>query len=217
MAGRRFIPALGLHFLTPLYDPVVALTTRERAFKLAVMSLAAVRGGERVLDVGCGTGTLAIWLKRAVPEASIRGLDADAEILARARHKARRADAQVQFDRGLSTALPYPDASCDKVVSSLFFHHLRLEEKRATLRELYRVLRPGGGLFVADWGKPKGFLRVMFYAVQLLDGFENTRDNVAGRLPRLFEEAGFEHAALRGEIHTVLGTIALYQAARPSR
>jgi ubiquinone/menaquinone biosynthesis C-methylase UbiE len=209
-----YIPALSFHTLTPLYDPLVALTTRERTFKRALIQLADVRAGQRVLDVGCGTGTLAIWLWQAAPGSSVTGLDADASMLARARDKARRADATIRFDRALSSALPYPDGSFDKVVSSLFFHHLDAAGKRATLREVHRVLAPGGALYMADWGKPGALLRIMFYAVQLLDGFESTRDNVEGRLPQFFTEAGFHRAALVNEVATILGTIGLYSAVK---
>lgn len=165
--------------------------------------------------LGCGTGTLSIWLKRMVPGASITGLDTDSKILALARGKAWREDAHIQFDQGLSSALPYADATFDKVVSSLFFHHLNTEQKRATLREVLRVLRPGGELFVADWGKPNAFLRIMFYTVQLLDGFESTRDSVEGRLPQIFLDAGFERVAAAGEVTTALGSIALHSAMKP--
>ena len=213
-AHRRFVPALGFGFLTPFYDPLVALTTRERTFKRLLIAQAGVSEGERVLDLGCGTGTLAVWLKQAVPGASVVGIDADEKVLARARRKAARAGVEVRFDRGLSQQLPYDGCSFEGVVSSLFFHHLRPSEKHMTLREAYRVLAPGGRLHVADWGKPNPMLRVMFYAVQVLDGFENTRDNVEGRLDRFLEEAGFREVSMRAEVNTPLGTIALYDGVK---
>jgi ubiquinone/menaquinone biosynthesis C-methylase UbiE len=213
---EHYVPALGFHFLTPLYDPLVALTTRERAFKRLLMAQASVHGTHRVLDVGCGSGTLLIWLKQATPAASVTGIDADAKILVRARQKARQARTEIAFDQGLAFALPYADGTYDRVVSSLLFHHLQPEDKRATLREIHRVLVPGGELHVADFGRPNRLLRLMFYVVQLLDGFENTRDNVEGRLPILFEEAGFEQVRLRAQLPTILGTMTLYSAVKPA-
>ena len=212
--SRNFIPALGLHALTPFYDSVVAFTTRERAFKQALIRLAAVKAAERVLDVGCGTGTLAVAIKQAAPEAIVTGLDADEAMLARARRKARLGGAAVEFIRGDSRALPWADNSFDKVVSSLFFHHLEREDKGLTLREILRVLRPGGELLVADWGRADGFRRVMFYVVQLVDGFAGTQDNVAGRLPEFFARADFRDISVAAEIAAPLGSIALYRAVR---
>jgi ubiquinone/menaquinone biosynthesis C-methylase UbiE len=215
-ASRRYIPALGFDFLTPLYDPLVAATTRERTFKRALLAQAGVRDGERVLDLGCGTGTLAIAVKQAAPGAAVTGVDADEAVLARARRKAARAGVEPRFDRAMADRLPYADASFERVVSSLFLHHLQPNEKRVCLREVYRVLAPGGELHVADWGKPDPLLRPMFYAVQMLDGFANTRDHVEGRLGQFFQDAGFREVAMPAKVSTCLGTIALYRAVRPT-
>ena len=211
-AQRRYVPALGWQWLTPLYDPLVAATTRERLFKQKLIDQAAVREGDRVLDLGCGTGTLAIRLKQAVPGAVVVGVDGDEAILARARHKAARAGVELRFDLAMAQQLPYADASFERVVSSLFFHHLQPNEKRLTLLEAYRVLAGGGELHVADWGKPNPWLRVMFYAVQILDGFPNTRDHAQGRLGQFVQAAGFRDVAMAAKLDTCLGTIALFRA-----
>jgi ubiquinone/menaquinone biosynthesis C-methylase UbiE len=215
-AYRRYVPALGFELLTPFYDPLVAATTRERIFKRLLIAQAQARDGARVLDLGCGTGTLAIWLKQAVPGARVIGLDADEAVLARARRKALQAGVDVRWDRGMAQKLPYADASFERVVSSLFFHHLQPNEKRVVLDEAYRVLAPGGELHVADWGKPNPLLRLMFYAVQVVDGFENTRDNVEGRLGQFFQDAGFREVGVPAKVDTCLGTIALYRGVKPS-
>lgn len=211
-----YVPALGYGFLTALYDPVVAATTRERTFKERLIRQANIGPGHAVLDVGCGTGTLATWIKRAVPEAAVTGLDGDTRVLAIARRKAERAGVEARFDRGFSYALPYPDAVFDRVVSSLFFHHLTHDAKARTIAEIRRVLKPGGELHVADWGAPSSaWRRLLFYAIQWLDGFETTRDNVAGRLPQLFATGGLVDVQQRGAVETVFGTLALYSARRP--
>lgn len=217
MANKQgYIPALGYDALTALYDPVVALTTRERTFKTALINQARIAGGHRVLDLACGTGTMAVWIKARVPGAEVTGIDGDPKVLARARAKAAAAGAAIRFDEGLSYALPYPDKAFDRVLSSLFFHHLSREDKLRTAREVFRVLRPGGEFHVADWGKAANpLMRVLFYAIQILDGFPNTADNVLGRLPEVFRSAGFGDAAVKGEFSTVFGTMILYQAGRP--
>lgn len=216
MAESRYVPALRFRWLTPAYDAVVRATTRERRFKSALIGQAQFQAGEQVLDLACGTGTLTLWIKQRHPGVDVRGMDGDSDILAIARRKARRAEVAVQFDQGLSFRLPYPDASFDKVLSSLFFHHLSWDDKQRTANELLRVLRPGGELHVADWGRATGpWMRTAFLIVQMLDGFANTQDNVDGRLIELFQGAGFAEVSQTATLSTLFGTLALYRAVRP--
>lgn len=213
--NSRFVPALRFRWLTPVYDVVVRVTTREKTFKAALIEQANFEPGQRVLDLACGTGTLAVWTKLRHPRVDVTGIDGDPDILAIATRKAFEAGVAVRFDRGLSFELPYADAYFDRIVSSLFFHHLSWRDKERTARELYRVMRPGGELHIADWGRATGpVMRGAFMMVQLLDGFANTRDNVAGRLVDLFQDAGFSAVRQQRTFSTVLGTMALYSAAR---
>lgn len=211
-----YVPALGFRWLTPLYDTVVRLTTRERTFKCALIQQAAIAPSHHVLDLGCGTGTLSLWIKQKNPSAVVVGVDGDAAVLAIASRKAHRAGLLVRFDREMSDSLPYPDAHFDRVVSSLFFHHLSREAKLLAMREMHRVLRPGGEAHLADWGRAaNGAMRALFVLVQLLDGFTNTEDNVSGRLSGLLESAGFVGVTERRTFSTMLGTMALYSATKP--
>src|SRR3954463_8119925 len=101
MPGRRqFVPALRFDALTPLYDPVVAITSRERAFKQRLLAHARIKAGESVLDLACGTGTLAIEIKKQRPKAKVAGLDADSQMLNRARQKAQDAGVKIDFRSG---------------------------------------------------------------------------------------------------------------------
>ena len=212
-----YVPALGYRVLTRLYDPVVALTTREHRFKRALIAQAALQPGQQVLDLACGTGTLAIWMKQAQPALRVSGVDGDLEILGIARAKAVREGADIQWHHGLSTGLPFAADSFDRVTSSLFFHHLQPAAKRASFAEARRVLRAGGELHVADWGAPHNpLMRVAFLLIRLLDGFSNTADNAAGRLPALMREAGFAEVQLREQFATVFGTMTLYSARKPA-
>jgi ubiquinone/menaquinone biosynthesis C-methylase UbiE len=213
----HYVPALGFHWLTPAYDAVVGVTTRERTFKSALIEQANFQSGQQVLDVACGTGTLAVWIQQRHPGVTVTAIDGDPKILAIAAHKASAAQVSIQFDHGFSFSLPYPDARFDRVVSTLFFHHLSWSDKQRTAAELHRVLRPGGELHVADWGRATGFLmRGAFQAIQLLDGRSNTQDNVEGKLAGLFEDAGFTNVLQTRTFSTVFGTMALYRAARPA-
>ncbi len=213
--SRGYLPALRFPALTRVYDPVVRATTREGRFKEMLVEQAAAEAGQRVLDLGCGTGTLAIQVKQRQPGAEVIGLDADPAMLERGRSKASEAGADVQLDEGYSTELPYEDASFDRVLSTLFFHHLDPEPKRQTAREIARVLRKGGELHVADWGAPADpIMAAAFFGVRLFDGLENTAENFHGELPRIFEEAGLQNAEQTDRIRTVFGTLALYRARR---
>jgi ubiquinone/menaquinone biosynthesis C-methylase UbiE len=212
---RGYLPALRFSAFTRLYDPVVRLTSREERFKQMLVDQVAPEPGQRILDLGCGTGTLAIQVKSREPGAEVVGLDADPEMLAQARAKAERDRVELQLSEGMSDELPFEDGSFDRVLSTLFFHHLDPEPKRRTAREIARVLRKGGELHVADWGKPADpVMAAAFLSIRLLDGFENTADNVHGDLPRIFEEAGMRNASETDRIRTVLGTMALYRAER---
>ena len=216
MSDGDFVTALRVPALTRFYDPVVALTTRETTFKRRLIEQASPAAGEKILDLGCGTGTLALLIKQTEAEAELFGLDADPEMLARARAKAEASGLEIHFEEGFADRLPYEDASFDKVVSTLFFHHLERAVKEQTVAEIARVLRPGGRLHVADWGRPSdALMRGLSLSIRLLDGFEPTRDNFSGALPSIFEQAGLTAVEQAGSMPTVFGTMAFYRAARP--
>ncbi len=209
----RYIPALSYSWLTRWYDLTVRWTTREREFRAALIAQAAVCPAQRVLDVGCGSGTLTLALKRFEPLANVTGVDGDPSILELARRKTATVNLIVDWVEGRVDALPFPDASFDCVVSSLVFHHLDRPTKAAALREIRRVLVPGGKFHLADWGRASNFImRAAFLTVQLLDGFETTRDNVRGDLPVLLREAGLEAVEETDRFATPCGTLALYRA-----
>lgn len=212
--GERYVPAAGHSRLTGLYDPVVALTMRERAFRPALVDavLAEPRPGV-VLDVGCGTGTLANQLADADPALQILGVDGDERVLTLARDKARRFGERVRFSRGLAGSLPVQDATVDVVIASLLLHHLTPPSKLAALREAHRVLIPGGRLVIADWGQPHDpLMRGAFFMLQLLDGFQNTQDHARGRLPSLVAHAGFADMTIRRRWRTMWGSLELITA-----
>jgi len=213
---RSFIPALRFGWLTPLFDPVVALTTRERSSKSRVLERARLQDGDNVLDVGCGTGTLAIAASSSGAPAAVVGLDADPSILRRARSKAEDAGAEVRFDEAFSTEMPYDDAHFDVVMSTLFFHHLGDADKRRTIAEVLRVLKPQGRLVVADIGRPRDpLMRLAVTPVQLFDGRKTTSANVAGKLPGLLDAGGFAGVAVRDRLRTPIGTLEVVTAERP--
>jgi ubiquinone/menaquinone biosynthesis C-methylase UbiE len=208
-----YIPALRFKALTRFYDPLLQLTTRERRFKHALIQQTQVPDGGTVIDIGCGTETLAIGLKQRYPTARVIGIDADPDVLGRAQLKAATANVDVEFVEGSATELPLANGAAQRVVSSLFFHHLQPPQKNRVLTESLRVLSEDGELNIADWGTPSNLLmRALFFPVRLLDGFANTRDHVAGRLPAMVEQSGAQHVVVKDHFNTVFGTLILLQA-----
>jgi ubiquinone/menaquinone biosynthesis C-methylase UbiE len=213
----KYLPALRFHWLTPYYDNIASLTLPERRFKQALITQAQLEQGHRVLDLASGTGTLSIWIKQRQPQVEVIGVDCDPAILTLAIEKAEKANTSVQFDRAMSNCLPYPAEHFDRVFSSLFFHHLSWEVKEQTAKELFRVLKPGAELHVADWGRASNIMmRCLFFFEQLFDGFDSTQDNISGKLVTLFEQSGFAEVTQEHSFDTIFGTLALYKAIKPS-
>jgi len=216
MKSEKYIPALSYDWLTPFYDTAVRLTTREKVFKKALVEQAKIKAGHRVLDLACGTGTLTILIKNAQPQAEVIGIDGDAKILEIAKTKAKESGVEIGFDEGMSFDLPYEDKSFDRVVSSLFFHHLTRENKLKTLREVKRVLKSNGEFHIADWGLPaNSLMKGSSYLIRLLDGSETTADSFNGLLPKLMTDAGFEKVEETNYYNSLFGTIRLHQSRKP--
>ena len=205
MPDRGYVPAASLDLLLPLYDPLTRLIGFHRVLR-QLLAQATLAPDHEVLDIGCGTGTLAIMIKQLQPAIRVTGLDPDPLALARAARKARRARVEVRFERGSADALPHPDASFDRVFSSMMFHHVRKEQKLNVLADVRRVLRPGGRLEFVDFA---GGTHNML--AQILHGRQASASAGARLLQRL-AEAGFTEARRTSARGSIAGAIAFYQA-----
>ena len=210
---------MGKHFLLPLYDVVHHVFGVHRIHQ-EMITLAGLRDGHRVLDVGCGTGNLLRSTGQRHPNVGLVGLDPDPKALARAGRKARRAGLAVQLDRGFAQELPYPDASFDRVFSSLMLHHLDSSSKDALLAQVRRVLRPDGLLVLADaiadehgHGDRHGGGHRHFRRPGRMH--ELMRDNVGDAVSRRIAAAGFTLEPTRTMTLRITGTIGI-ERARPS-
>jgi ubiquinone/menaquinone biosynthesis C-methylase UbiE len=205
----RYVPAAGRGWLTRLYDPALALTMCERRWRPVL--LAAVLAHPRpaaVLDLGCASGSFCMRLAEADPAVRLHGVDGDQQMIARARHRTSRFGERIHISQALAAALPVQDATIDVVHASLFLHHLDPAEKLAALAEARRVLRPNGRLVIADWGAAHDpLMRAAFFSLQMLDGFANTRDHAAGRLPSLIAAAGFRNVEVLQRWRAVWGSL----------
>lgn len=209
---KNFIPALGADWATRFYDPLVRLTTREFAFKRALIAQANLQNNQTILDLACGTGTLSIGIKKRFPKIKIFAVDADNKILQKARNKSKKHGAEIDFQKSFSDKLPFENEKFDHVFSTLFFHHLTVDKKIRTLKEVTRVLKPMGEFHMADYGKPSNYSQKVFSnLVRFIDGKETTKDNFEGRLSLLFRENGFSKIDQNNSFKTILGTIKLFK------
>lgn len=148
----QHLPPAGVGWMLRFYDPMSEAFGITQAHDRLLVH-AAVEPGQRVLDVGCGTGAMALRVKRAHADATVVGIDPDDASLSRARSKADARGLQVQLDIGYGGSLPYPDATFDRVVSAFAIHHLIDGQRQATLAEMRRVLTPHGSLHLLDFGR----------------------------------------------------------------
>lgn len=172
-----------------LYDMFLWLISfgKEHSYRERVLDLANLKRGESVLDIGCGTGTLAIAASQRVGrKGSVSGVDASPEMLARARKKASKAGAVIDFKNGVVEALPFGDGQFDAVLSTMTLHHLGPKSRLECAREVRRVLKPGGRVLLVDFAKPaegkKGILDHFHH-----HGYVNLKDLIV-----LATEAGLD-------------------------
>jgi demethylmenaquinone methyltransferase/2-methoxy-6-polyprenyl-1,4-benzoquinol methylase/phosphoethanolamine N-methyltransferase len=168
----------------------VLMLGRRRQLRQQTVALAQIQPGERVLEVGCGTGDVALAASvYAGQSGAVVGIDPSPEMIAVAHAKAARAARAVDFQIGVIEALAFPNATFDVVLSSLMMHHLPDDLKREGLAEIARVLKPGGRVLIVDIKRPAGRLGWAMLTLALHGGLEQGVQD----LPPLLRTAGFTH------------------------
>lgn len=170
------------------YDLFGRLIWFDKPIRERLVALASPAAGESVLDVGCGTGTLAIALRSKKGEGEVHGIDASPEMIEVAREKAAKAGSGVDLQVALIEEIPFPAASFDLVTSSLMLHHLPDDLKGKGFTEIRRVLKPGGRFLAMDFAAHShSFLE------HLLSVFGHARgESMVDKLTPMLNEAGFD-------------------------
>ncbi len=211
-------PPLGYKVLTPLYDFVIASLTREDVWRKAFVNEIAPHPEDYILDIGSGTGSLAIALCRQSPGIRYIGVDPDSQAVLLARKKTARAGVDMRFVTGFfSSEKPYFDQEPDKIISSLVLHQVPIAEKKRIVEQIYISLRQGGFVYIADYGfQNSGLMRFLFrITVQALDGIDDTQPNADGIISEILKESGFKDVLECVRIPTLTGTISIYRGQKP--
>jgi len=206
----KYIHALNVKALTQFYDPLLKWVMKEENFKQCLIEQATIQSGYHVLDLGCGTGTLTIMVRQAVSNAEVIGLDGDNDVLAIARAKAGQERAEIRFDFGLASELPYEDETFDRVLSSLVIHHLSTSDKKKAFSEVFRVLKHGSEFHIVDFGKPK--TAYGWIVSRIISHMERADDNVKGLVPEFLEQAGFVEVKETVSFTTLFGSLTMLAA-----
>ena len=194
---------LPLNWLAPVYDRICSTFGLGLAFRETTLRHAVLKPGERVLDVGCGTGVLTRLAAEVVGEKGhVIGIDPAPKMISIAKENATREKSRAGFRLSTIENLPFEDNSFDCVLSSFMIHHLSPDLKLTGLTEVYRVLRPGGRLLVVDIYLPVNLLWWIIAWVLYFSRF--TRDHIAGRLPSYFKKAGFHQVETVGHSKGIL-------------
>ncbi|HEX8106554.1 MAG TPA: class I SAM-dependent methyltransferase [Kofleriaceae bacterium] len=207
MKKAAYVPALGVHVLTAVYDPLIRCWTAATRVRRAMIEALDLRPGMRILELGAGPGRLAIQIKRRHPQVDIVAIDIDARMVARAKRNAVTAGVDVAF-RAADMTCVVEGGAYDRVYSTMTFHHLLPEAKDAALSVARSALAPGGSFVVADFGRPRDPLQWALFSwiQQPLDGFRNTRPHRDGGFERALCGA-FADVRSAAVWRTVAGTI----------
>lgn len=202
-----------LNHVAWLYDPIIENLSfgRERRFRELSIKHMSISPSDLILDVGCGTGSLTLLIDSYLsPPGEVIGIDAAPKMIDLARSKASKVKSNSKFFVGISEALDFEDNQFDRVVNSMFTHHIDHELKKMTFSEMLRVLKPGGCLITADIDRPtNAWGWIMGWGARYVLIQKELEDNLNGFLPELMEQAGFTNVRKVDHIH---GLVSFFSA-----
>lgn len=208
--GRTLDHAAGLY---DTVEPLVMLG-KQTEINDFLVSLLDLKSSHAVLDIGCGTGILTRVIAdqlNATNGGAVTGIDAAGKMIAAA--KERRGSTTCRFEVAAAENLPFADVSFDAVISSLFFHHVPLDLKKAAFAEAFRVIKPGGRLIVSDMHTPTNLFGALISHVSRWILFQpEIGENIKGVLPEIMVEAGFAEPRL---LTTYFGYISIFTTTKP--
>ena len=187
---KKGIPIKAGALLYDLYAP-----TEKSRYREKIINYAELQSGERVLEVGCGTGTLSLMAKRRVDDGEVIGLDLSPKMVKQAEKKSEKYKLDVKFIEGSIDNIPFPDNYFDVVLSSWMFHHLPIKIKREGLKEIHRVLKKGGRFLFFDFSKPGNVIGYMITPLFIWTDF--LRVHIFGDITSYFKESGFQDITLK--------------------
>lgn len=214
MSIHQFVPALAFKGLTRFYDLLLRIAFPERKIRQALIDQLRLNGNETLLDFGCGTGTLAIMIKEQFPSVNVIGIDVDDDVITIANRKIQAKGLSITIKKYNGEDLSgFAHQQFDKIVSSLVFHHIPTRQKRVLLSHLFRMMKPGGQLHIADFGKASnGYTKFAFSLLRRFDGLENTSINAKGLLSDYIKAAGFKLVDTTRKFNTAFGTVEFIKA-----
>jgi len=208
----RYVPKASFDLLLPFYPQLVSWLLKDEETRARLIEQAQIGAGHQVLEIGCGTGELALMIKLREPNAHVYALDPDPDKLARVMGKSQEYGYPIRVYRGVSQRLPFPTEAIDRVMASFVIHRLTRAEKLAAFREAYRVLYFEGSLHVLDFAPP--VTRWEQLLVRCFQRGERIQPHLAGELPALMAQAGLVRARETHSVSTPIGRLALFEAYR---
>ena len=210
MPTNSIMRPLGPSWLTGAYDPLIARWPAGHKMRATVMNALDPAPGQRLLELGCGSGRLAIEIKRRCPDVAISAVDGNRDILAIARDRANKAGVDIDFTLGDITSCPL-SGPYDNVYSTLVLHHLTLDAKQQVFRRVRDLLVPGGSLVIADFSRHRGSGQAIVTRLSALgDSLGAKQPHFDGRFENALQEC-FSDVHSLAQIPSVFGTIEVWR------